>query len=241
MVVGLGLVMAVPRARAPETVAAAVPAAVPAALATGAPLRIETVPAGASVWLDDAALGNAPVDSPDLPPGLHRVRVARQGYAPAELTLEMQPGTTPPPLQFVMTPLATLAPAVVASAPPSPRPSRTGVAATAPSAATGALLPAWVHDLERDPTITRPWRKIGARAPYPEAAQRLRFGGTVDVEMVVTERGETTDIRVLHGAGDVLDRAVVETVRGWRFEPARKDGRPVRVRWRYSQTFNPSA
>jgi protein TonB len=194
------------------------------------------------------------VDVAALEPGRHRVRVARDGYAPAQLSLEIQAGTPPPPLQFVMTPLATLVP----TDPEPPRAATASLtvstgarAATAktvspppPVAGRGQpepLLAAWVHELEHDPNITRPRRLSGPEVRYPEAARRLRFGGMVLVEMVVTERGRPEDVRVLHGAGDVLDRAVVDAVRGWKFEPARKGGRPVRVRWRYSQNFDPSA
>ncbi|HEX6739194.1 MAG TPA: energy transducer TonB, partial [Vicinamibacteria bacterium] len=123
----------------------------------------------------------------------------------------------------------------------SAAPSRPSPAPSAAPAGNAPLLPAWVHDLERDPAITLPRRISGATVRYPEAARRLRFGGLVMVEMVITERGETADVRVLHGAGDVLDQAVVDAVRGWRFEPARKGGRPVRVRWRHSHNFDPSA
>jgi protein TonB len=246
MVLGLGLVVVVPRAKAPEAVTLAMAPEPVTLTAPGVPLRIETEPAGAGVWLDGSVLGRAPVDSALLAPGRHQVRVVREGYAPAQLSLEIEPGMTPPPLRFLMTPLATLPPAV--SEPPAhltvPSPAAANVAAPLAShvrlTPPSPPLPGAVHDLERDPDIVKPRRIAGKDPVYPEAANRLRFGGVVDVEMVVTERGETADIRVLDGAGEVLDRAAVEAMRAWRFTPALKDGQPVRVRLRYQHRFDPT-
>jgi TonB family protein len=234
MVLGVGLVVAVPRVKAPEALPPA-PAAVP--------LRIETEPVGAAVWVDGANLGQSPVYSGLLKPGRHEVRVTQEGYAPAQLTLDIEPGMAP--LRFQMTPLATL-PSAVAEPPAEPAARVALHTAAAASTVTQRMrpspspLPGAVHDLERDPTIVKPQRKEGRNPDYPEAAQRLRFGGEVSGDMVVTESGETTDIRVLDGAGEVLDRAAVDAVRTWRFTPARKDGRPVRVRMRFHQRFDPT-
>jgi serine/threonine protein kinase len=70
-------------------------------------LRIETRPPGASVWIDGRVAGETPLSIRDLRAGLHQVRVAQEGYAPAELTFEIPEGTNPPPLHFVMAALHT--------------------------------------------------------------------------------------------------------------------------------------
>ena len=51
------------------------------------------------------------------------------------------------------------------------------------------------------------------------------------------ENGVPRDARVLRGAGAVLDEAVIEAVYKLRFEPALKDGKRVKVRQTYTQTF----
>ena len=78
-------------------------------------LRIETRPPGASVWLDGRAAGETPLAIKDLRPGMHQVRLSLEGHAPAELTFEVQEGTSAVPLSFTMPPL--LAPAEIHSEP----------------------------------------------------------------------------------------------------------------------------
>ena len=85
---------------------------IPAAATRRAPslpegLRIETRPPGASVWIDGRPAGEAPLSIRELRPGMHQVRVAQEGYAPAELFFEVQEGTSPPPLRFKMEPLTS--------------------------------------------------------------------------------------------------------------------------------------
>ena len=55
--------------------------------------------------------------------------------------------------------------------------------------------------------------------------------------MIVDETGVPTDLRVVESAGPILDEAVLKAVRTWRFEPARKDGVRVKVRWQVRQTY----
>ena len=44
-------------------------------------------------------------------------------------------------------------------------------------------------------------------------------------------------LSVVESAGPVLDEAVLDAVRGWRFEPATKAGVRVKVRWTARQTY----
>jgi serine/threonine-protein kinase len=68
-------------------------------------LRVETDPPGAAVYIDGQNAGPSPVALPRIRPGVHMVRVARDGYAPAGLTLEVRNGEPLVPLRFVMEPL----------------------------------------------------------------------------------------------------------------------------------------
>jgi eukaryotic-like serine/threonine-protein kinase len=203
--------------------------------------RIETRPPGASVWIDGHPAGNAPLSIEDLRPGLHQVRVVRDGYAPAELSFEIPEGTSAPPLRFVMAPLHTpsvhnieahrganrVVPARLEPAPANPAPTPTPKPVSA-----GDLV-------DLDDSVKPPRLVSGERAPYPKEAVRLRLQGTVSVEVVVDEKGVPREPRVLQSAGAVLDEAVIEAVYKFRYEPAAKGDVPVRVRQTYSQNFPP--
>jgi len=57
------------------------------------------------------------------------------------------------------------------------------------------------------------------------------------LELVLSTSGTVDSARVLKGAGHGLDEAAVAGVRNYRFSPATKDGRPVRVRMQYTMQF----
>ncbi|HKC12020.1 MAG TPA: TonB family protein, partial [Vicinamibacteria bacterium] len=257
-------------------------------------LRIETTPPGATVWLDGAIVGRSPLELTNVRPGPRQLRILEEGYAPAEVGLELAEGTTAPPLRFVMSPMA--APLSVRSVPegaavrvdgraigaapidamllgpglhdlrverPGFRPHVRRVEARAgePLRVTVRLEPLVVPEpgpplakppaapppspaplaegtlVEMDASVTPPAHLSGGAASYPDKARKLKLRGSVLVEMIVTEKGEPTEIHVLESTAALLDEAVVESVRKWHFEPARKDGVKVRVRWQYRQTF----
>lgn len=63
---------------------------------------------------------------------------------------------------------------------------------------------------------------------YPAAAQRRELQGDVLLEVHVAENGQATQVVLKYGSGHaILDNAALETVRAWRFRPARLGGRPV--------------
>lgn len=63
---------------------------------------------------------------------------------------------------------------------------------------------------------------------YPEEARRAGVDMVVVVKLVVTETGGVEDVKILEGH-PLLDRAVIDAVRTWRFTPGTLDGKPVRV------------
>lgn len=66
------------------------------------------------------------------------------------------------------------------------------------------------------------------RPDYPPAAFRAREEGTVVVRVDVDAGGNPTGASVeTSSRSRDLDRAAVEAVKKWRFEPAIKDGKPV--------------
>lgn len=80
--------------------------------------------------------------------------------------------------------------------------------------------------------------KIFAPQPtYPDAARRAGAEGTVLTEAAVDGQGRVTGVRVLAGSFPELDRAAVEALERWRFEPARRGGQPVLYRYRQEFRF----
>jgi protein TonB len=78
----------------------------------------------------------------------------------------------------------------------------------------------------------------GVRAPvvitqvdpeFSEEARKQKFSGNVLVDLIVDEHGNPTHVRVARGVGLGLDEKAVEAVRQYRFKPATKDGKPVKV------------
>jgi len=64
---------------------------------------------------------------------------------------------------------------------------------------------------------------------YSPEARQAKYQGTVVVSLVVTPDGAARGLRVVRSLGMGLDEKALQAVRQWRFEPARKDGKPVAV------------
>lgn len=77
--------------------------------------------------------------------------------------------------------------------------------------------------------IKPPRRLAGAAPDYPEDARKEKVEGVVIIQAVVEEDGTVSQARVLKGIHPSLDRESMETVRGWTFEPATLNGKPVAV------------
>jgi len=70
-------------------------------------------------------------------------------------------------------------------------------------------------------------------ATYPREAWSSGIEADVPVEIVVDARGSVVRARVVAGAGHGFDDAALASIKSYRFAAARRDGRavPVRVRW----------
>jgi TonB family protein len=74
-------------------------------------------------------------------------------------------------------------------------------------------------------------------AAYPVHAREDEVEGDVGVEIVVDREGRVVDARVTHPAGHGFDEAALFAVRGYRFSPAQREGRAVRVRMPWTVQF----
>lgn len=66
------------------------------------------------------------------------------------------------------------------------------------------------------------------RPPYPMVARRMGFHGKVILNVEVLAEGKAGQVLLHQGCGhDILDNAAIQTVKTWRFTPARRLGQPV--------------
>jgi len=77
--------------------------------------------------------------------------------------------------------------------------------------------------------VKPPLRLAGAPPAYPEDARKEKIEGVVILQAVVEKDGTISQARVLKGIYPSLDRASVEAVKSWTFEPATLNGKPVAV------------
>ena len=65
---------------------------------------------------------------------------------------------------------------------------------------------------------------------YPRAARRRNYQGTVMLDVRVTVDGSVAQVRIAKSSGHaILDRSAAKSVKGWRFSPALRAGRPIEM------------
>ena len=75
---------------------------------------------------------------------------------------------------------------------------------------------------------------------YPRDALRRNAGGTVRVKVSVAADGSVDRLDLAESSGNRhLDRAAMEAVRRWRFQPAIRAGQPVAADVVVPIVFNP--
>ncbi len=85
----------------------------------------------------------------------------------------------------------------------------------------------------------QPPRKVFTPHPrYTQAARKARHQGTVVLQAVIDEAGKVIEVEPLQGLLFGLTEATVETVRSWRFEPASRQGKPLKVWYRATVSFS---
>jgi protein TonB len=79
---------------------------------------------------------------------------------------------------------------------------------------------------------------VTSAAPtYPPKARSEEVESDVPLEIVVDTQGHVVEARVLNRAGFGFDEAALTAIRSYRFSPAQREGRAVRVRMRWSVQF----
>jgi TonB family protein len=78
-------------------------------------------------------------------------------------------------------------------------------------------------------------------APEPEFSEEARiakFQGEVTLLVTIGTDGRARNLTVVRSLGMGLDQKALDAVRTWRFEPAKKDGRPVAVQMNIIVNFH---
>jgi len=85
--------------------------------------------------------------------------------------------------------------------------------------------------------VTSPLATYRPEPEYSEEARKQKRQGSVLLSLVVDEKGKPVQIKVVRSLGLGLDEKAIEAVQQWRFQPGRKDGKPVPVQAQIEVTF----
>jgi len=77
--------------------------------------------------------------------------------------------------------------------------------------------------------VTPPRVVFQTEPEFSEEARKAKYQGTCTLYVTVDVNGHATDIKVASSLGMGLDEKAIESVKNWKFEPGKKDGRAVPV------------
>ena len=90
-----------------------------------------------------------------------------------------------------------------------------------------------------DADLSQPMAIRKVDPAYPIQLMRENVGGTVILYAVIHSDGHVSDVRILRGVDDRLDRYATEALEQWKFQPATKNGAPVAVEATFQIPFRP--
>lgn len=76
--------------------------------------------------------------------------------------------------------------------------------------------------------IVPPQRTVYKPPVYPQAAVAARIEGIVILEAIIDAQGAVQDVKVLRSL-PMLDRAAIDAVRQWRYQPTRLNGQAIPI------------
>lgn len=233
------------RLAAPEAAAVESPAVEPAPQAeeppatAGVQMASLTIAAAARPGTTVSIDGGPPLGLQDgltlqIAPGDHKFTFAAPQSVPASLDMAFEPDGRSmldvPELEAAAAPApATKKPRRITEPPPArsaPQPAPTQVAEAPPPP------PVQRGDLvEFGPGVVRPKLLKPLSADYPPAAKRAKAEARIGVAVLVDENGKVVDTRIAEGGGAGLgfEEACTKAARAGQFQPATKDGVPVKM------------
>ncbi len=180
----------------------------------------------------------------EAPPAANHVQSATTRPAPASVPVTAAaPVTAAPPV-----PAAAAAAALAAQGDDSPHFAMVlGAGSAAPGgltragggAAPGSAPPPAASEgpFSADGVDKLAHLESGPAPAYPSDARDDGVEADVPLDIVVDENGRVTDVRPTRHLGYGLDESAAAAIRGYRFSPAMRGGRPVKVRMRWTVVF----
>jgi protein TonB len=78
-------------------------------------------------------------------------------------------------------------------------------------------------------SVSKPVVLYSVEPEFSEEARKAKFSGNVQVYLIVDEQGNPSHVKVVRGVGMGLDEKAREAVLQYKFKPAMKNGKPVKV------------
>lgn len=163
--------------------------------------------------------------------------------APPTPKQQVQPKPKPvvkqPPVPKPLPPIPVAKPDQVATEAPvrevKPAPETPPPAEVKPAPAAPA--PAAISEPRVDAAATG-----NMKPPYPPISRKLGEEGRVQLEVYIQTDGSVGDIRLKQSSGYArLDNSALETVRKWKYNPARQGGKPIAMWYVQPVTFSLNA
>lgn len=85
--------------------------------------------------------------------------------------------------------------------------------------------------------VRAPVKTYWPQPAYTEIARKARVQGVVIVQAIVDKNGTVQDVKILKGLPMGLDKAAVDSIKTWKFEPATLNGKPVDVYFNLTVNF----
>ncbi len=73
---------------------------------------------------------------------------------------------------------------------------------------------------------------------YPDEAKEAELEGAVVVEATTDEKGNVKDVKIVKGEHEILNKAAVEAVKQWKYEPMLIDGVPHGIQFTVTCSFS---
>lgn len=174
----------------------------------------------------------------------------KQQQALAEQKLKEAQATVAPPVEEVKLQESSPAPeeSKIASAGDLPVPAPAGQEQVTPAViekekpqAQVPIVPAINEGdlVELTPDVTKPAIVNRVEPTYPRRAMQKKAQGTVILRILISEKGDPSEVTVLRDPGGAagFKEAAVAAVKKWKFRPAVKDGKRVKVWMTYPIVF----